>query len=163
MKLAKVASHWQAAKRVTGQGCVRVIFPARNGCVRNLLCPCKLKTYGMPSGGRKNRLGALHGPCGHEWLNGCAPAMLAGLCGANCDVQVPYRLPYSCPTCGDQLTAEERQQMSLAAQRAQDAQTGYCADYCSKGQPMGHGEIREFQKGHEQLHAQHAQKPLDDL
>ena len=28
---------------------------------------------------------------------------------------------------------------------------------------MGHGEIREFQKGHEQLHAQHAQKPLDDL
>ena len=128
-----------------------------------VLCPCKLKTYGMPSGGRKNRLGALHGPCGHEWLNGCAPAMLAGLRGANCDVQVPYRLPYSCPTCGDKLTAEERQQMSLAAQRAQDAQTGYCADYCSKGQPMGHGEIREFQKGHEQLHAQHAQKPLDDL
>ena len=128
-----------------------------------VLCPCKLKTYGMPSGGRKNRLGALHGPCGHEWLNGCAPAMLAGLRGANCDVQVPYRLPYSCPTCGDQLTAEERQQMSLAAQRAQDAQTGYCADYCSKGQPMGHGEIREFQKGHEQLHAQHARKPLDDL
>ena len=128
-----------------------------------VLCPCKLKTYGMPSGGRKNRLGALHGPCGHEWLNGCAPAMLAGLRGANCDVQVPYRLPYSCPTCGDQLTAEERQQMSLAAQRAQDAQTGYCADYCSKGQPMGHGEIREFQKGHEQLHAKHARKPLDDL
>ena len=28
---------------------------------------------------------------------------------------------------------------------------------------MGHGEIREFQKGHEQLHAQHARKPLDDL
>ena len=128
-----------------------------------VLCPCKLKTYGMPSSGRKNRLGALHGPCGHEWLNGCAPAMLAGLRGANCDVQVPYRLPYSCPTCGDQLTAEERQQMSLAAQRAQDAQTGYCADYCSKGQPMGHGEIREFQKGHEQLYAQHARKPLDDL
>ena len=37
MKLPKVASHWQAAKRVIGQGCVRVIFPARNGCVRNLL------------------------------------------------------------------------------------------------------------------------------
>eukprot|EP00435_Cladocopium_sp_Y103_P027049 s236_g6.t1 len=89
--------------------------------------------------------------------------MLAGLRGANCDVQVPYRLPYACPTCGDHLTAQERQQISLAAQRAQDAQTGYCADYCSKSQPMGHGEIKEFQKGHEQLHAQYRGKSLDDV
>ena len=128
-----------------------------------VLCPCKLHLYGMPVSGRKNRLGALHGPCGHEWLNGCAPAMLAGLRGANCDVQVPYRLPYACQTCGDTLTAQERHQISLAAQRAQDAQTGYCADYCSKSQPMGHGEIKEFQKGHEQLHAQHGGKSLDDV
>ena len=117
----------------------------------------------MPVGGRKNRLGALHGPCGHEWLNGCAPAMLAGLRGANCDVQIPYRLPYACRTCGDTLTTQERHEISLAAQRAQDAQTGYCADYCSKSQPMGHGEIKEFQKGHEQLHVQHGGKALDDV
>ena len=128
-----------------------------------VLCPCKLKAFGMPAGGRKNRLGALHGPCGNEWLNGCAPAMLAGIRGANCDVQVPYRLPYACPTCGEQLTQKERQLISLAAQRAQDAQTGYCADYCSKSQPMGHGEIREFQKGHQQLHIQHAKKPVEDI
>ena len=61
-----------------------------------VLCPCKLHLYGMPVSGRKNRLGALHGPCGHEWLNGCAPAMLAGLRGANCDVQVPYRSTTIC-------------------------------------------------------------------
>ena len=128
-----------------------------------VLCPCKLQLHGMPVGGRKNRLGALHGPCGHEWLNGCAPAMLAGLHGANCDVQIPYRLPYACRTCGDTLTTQERHEISLAAQRAQDAQTGYCADYCSKSQPMGHGEIKEFQKGHEQLHAQHGGKALDDV
>ena len=128
-----------------------------------VLCPCKLQLHGMPVGGRKNRLGALHGPCGHEWLNGCAPAMLAGLHGANCDVQIPYRLPYACRTCGDTLTTQERHEISLAAQRAQDAQTGYCADYCSKSQPMGHGEIKEFQKGHEQLHAQHGGKSLDEV
>ena len=118
----------------------------------------------MPFTGRKNRLGALHGPYGNEWLNGCAPAMLAGLRGANCDVQVPYRLPYACDTCGHQTTAKERRLIALAAQRAQDAQTGYCADYCSKSQPMGFAEIKEFQKGHEQLHAQlQSTRSLDDV
>eukprot|EP00435_Cladocopium_sp_Y103_P052258 s774_g16.t1 len=43
--------------------------------------------------------------------------------------------------------------IALAAQRAQDAQTGYCSDYCSKNQPMGVHEIKEFQKGHLALHA----------
>ena len=129
-----------------------------------VLCPCKLKSFGMPLSGRKNRLGALHGPCGNEWLNGCAPAMLAGLRGANCDVQVPYRLPYACDTCGHQVTAKERRLIALAAQRAQDAQTGYCADYCSKSQPMGFAEIKEFQKGHEQLHSQlQSKRSLDDV
>ena len=129
-----------------------------------VLCPCKLKSFGMPFTGRKNRLGALHGPYGNEWLNGCAPAMLAGLRGANCDVQVPYRLPYACDTCGHQTTAKERRLIALAAQRAQDAQTGYCADYCSKSQPMGFAEIKEFQKGHEQLHAQlQSTRSLDDV
>ena len=118
----------------------------------------------MPLSGRKNRLGALHGPCGNEWLNGCAPAMLAGLRGTNCDVQVPYRLPYACNVCGSHVTAKERRLIALAAQRAQDAQTGYCADYCSKSQPMGFAEIKEFQKGHEQLQAQlHNKRSLDDI
>ena len=30
--------------------------------------------------------------------------------------------------------------------------TGYCSDYCAKNQPMAFHEIREFQKGHCQLH-----------
>eukprot|EP00438_Fugacium_kawagutii_P006753 Skav200266 [mRNA] locus=scaffold4437:38715:48406:+ [translate_table: standard] len=127
-----------------------------------ILCPCRLKAHEMPLTGRKNRLGALHGPYGNEWLNPCAPAMLAGLRGANCDVQIPYRLPYKCEQCGAAPTATELRQIALAAQRAQDAQTGYCADYCSKSQPMGHAEIQEFQRGHEDLQRQHGVRGVED-
>lgn len=65
-----------------------------------VLCPCALARHGFADSGRKNRLGALFGPCGHCWLNGCHPALLAALRGGNVDVQVPYRLPFSCATCG---------------------------------------------------------------
>ena len=130
-------------------------FPRTQWLCNNatVLCPCKLKQFGMPTSGRKNRLGSLHGPYGNEWLNPCSPALLAGLRGANCDVQIPYRLPYACATCGENLPEDERRAIALAAQRAQDAQTGNCADYCSKSQPMGWAELKEFQKGHEHLHA----------
>ena len=47
------------------------------------------------------------------------------------------------------------------AQRAQDAQTGYCSDYCAKNQPMGFHEIKEFQKGHVALHATLAHEGLN--
>eukprot|EP00435_Cladocopium_sp_Y103_P058343 s631_g20.t1 len=104
-------------------------------------------------GCRKNRLGALHGPYGHPYLNPCHPAILAAMRGGNNDVQVPYRLPYACSKCGETISQAERRAIALAAQRAQDAQTGYCSDYCSKNQPMGFHEIKEFQKGHVALHA----------
>ena len=69
-----------------------------------VLCPCELRKHGFPDHGRKNRLGALFGPCAHPWLNACHPALLAAARGANVDVQVPYRLPFACATCGRQLT-----------------------------------------------------------
>ncbi|CAK9113461.1 unnamed protein product, partial [Durusdinium trenchii] len=56
-----------------------------------VLCPCKAEGFGMSTQGRKNRLGALHGPYGNEWLNCCHPALLAALRGVNVDVQLPYR------------------------------------------------------------------------
>ena len=118
-----------------------------------VLCPCQLLQHNMPARGRKNRLGSLHGPYTHEWLNPCHPAMLAALRGCNVDVQVPYRLPFHCSTCGTAATSGALQDIILAVQRAQDAQTGYCADYCAKSQPMAFHEIKEFQKGHVFLHS----------
>ena len=34
-----------------------------------VLCPCQAEAHGMASQGRKNRIGALHGPYGNEWLS----------------------------------------------------------------------------------------------
>ena len=48
-------------------------------------------------------------------------------------------------------------------QRAQDAQTGYCADYCAKNQPMAYHEIREFQKGHQNLQKQCEKGSIEKL
>ena len=128
-----------------------------------VLCPCELRKHGFPDHGRKNRLGALFGPCAHPWLNACHPALLAAARGANVDVQVPYRLPFACATCGRQLTRRQRQEIALAAQRAQDAQTGYCCDYCAKNQPMGTHELKEFQKGHVVLSARLQNQPLEQV
>ena len=118
-----------------------------------VLCPCQLLHHNMPARGRKNRLGSLHGPYTNEWLNPCHPAMLAALRGCNVDVQVPYRLPFHCSACGNTAESGALQDIILAVQRAQDAQTGYCADYCAKSQPMAFHEIKEFQKGHVFLHS----------
>ena len=50
-----------------------------------------------------------------------------------------------------------------AVQRAQDAQTGYCSDYCSKNQPMGFHEIKEFQKGHLSLQANLKSRDIKEI
>ena len=68
-------------------------------------------------------------------------------------MQVPYRLPFHCSACGNTAESGALQDIILAVQRAQDAQTGYCADYCAKSQPMAFHEIKEFQKGHVFLHS----------
>ena len=122
----------------------------------HVLCPCTLAEFDMPNGGRKNRLGSLHGPYSHAWLNMTHPALLAAL-RCNSDVQLPYRLPVMCEKC--RISAPRlRRRALLAAQRAQDAQTGYSCDYCGKNQPMAYKEIQEFRKGHQNLHATHAQE-----
>ena len=128
-----------------------------------VLCPCQAEAHGMASQGRKNRIGALHGPYGNEWLNCCHPALLAALRGVNVDVQLPYRLPFDCDHCGSSVSKQQRRAIVRAVQRAQDAQTGYCADYCAKNQPMAFHEIKEFQKGHQQLQSNYHQEPLEKL
>ena len=129
----------------------------------HVLCPCKAAKHGMATQGRKNRLGALHGPYGNEWLNCAHPAMLAALRGANVDVQLPYRLPFSCEACGPSPSKKQQREVLRAVQRAQDAQTGYCADYCAKNQPMAFHEIKEFQKGHQYLHSKCQQESVEKV
>ena len=118
-----------------------------------VMCPCRLKAMDLPSSGRRNALCALHGPRDDSYLNGTHPALLAFV-RSNCDVQLPYRLPYTCTLCASPLEPRQIQVVVASAQRAQDAQTGYCCDYCAKTQPMAFGELRELQKGHERLAAQ---------
>ena len=128
-----------------------------------VLCPCQLSRHGFEKQGRKNRLGALHGPYGHPYINSCHPALLAAVRGGNCDVQVPYRLPYACQSCQGTLSADARRDIVAAVQRAQDAQTGYCSDYCSKNQPMGFHKIKEFQKGHLSLQANLKSRDIKEI
>ena len=114
-----------------------------------VLCKCLLDNMGMPSSGRRNKIGSLHGPMNHEWLNGTHPAMLAAH-RFNSDVQVPYRLPIceatiSCE--GKCLASVDEEEMILASQLAQDAQAGYACDYCNKRQPMAFSECKECLKG----------------
>ena len=61
------------------------------------------------------------------------------------------------------MSKQQRREIVRAVQRAQDAQTGYCADYCAKNQPMAFHEIKEFQKGHQQLQSNYQQEPLEKL
>ncbi|HIE71391.1 MAG TPA: hypothetical protein EYP98_15145 [Planctomycetes bacterium] len=60
-----------------------------------VLCRGLLRKMDMASSGRRNKLGALHGPMNEASVNGSHPALLAAPCGGACnsDVQLPYRLP----------------------------------------------------------------------
>ena len=113
-----------------------------------VMCPCRLQARDMPASGRKNCICTLQGP--RDEAYGTHPAVLAfGRC--NSDVQLPYRLPYVCDVCASPTNPRELREIVTAAQRAQDAQTGYCCDYCAKTQPMAFAELKELQKGHARL------------
>ena len=122
-----------------------------------VLCPGLLDQMGMPSAGRRCRLGSLHGPMNDANLNGTSPAML--VCqGCNSDVQLPYRMPLCAASHSDLCDRGEaclRQvdpvQMAHAAQACQDAQAGYACDYQNKRQPCGCTEVRAACAGHRAL------------
>ena len=148
----------ESGKRVPQPGCLKAdgCMICKHGYPKTsqlcekpcVLCPCALQKFDLPASGRKNCLCMLHGPRDHEYLNATHPALLVGA-RCNSDVQLPYRLPFACSTC--QEACEERcltKQVLFAAQRAQDAQTGYSCDYCSKTQPMAFIELKELQKSH---------------
>ena len=119
--------HPETGERVPLRGCQRADKPGecksdypRTAWVSDeasVLCPCELERKGMAQQGHKtkNRMCSLCGPYGHEYLNGCHPALLAGIRGGNVDVQVPYRLPYACRACGQKLSAAQRRAVAGCA------------------------------------------------
>ena len=101
-----------------------------------VLCKGLLRRMGMAIGGRRNKLGSLHGPQNDESINGSHPALLAAL-ECNSDVQLPYRLPICEQThsncCDDNCVQDANLPgMIEAAQNAQGAQAGYACDYQNK-------------------------------
>ena len=136
-------------------------FPKTRECAETaeVLCPCRLQDMNLPSAGRKNLIGGLHAPRNHAWLNASHPALLAAL-RCNTDVQLPFRLPFVCDLCAAPTDPTSLREVVQAAQRAQDAQTGYCCDYCAKMQPMAFAELRELQKGHQELARQASARGL---
>ena len=120
-----------------------------------VLCQGLLRRMRMPCGGRRSKLGSLHGPQNEENLNGTHPALLATL-RCNSDVQLPYRLPLCSAThaCeGNCLEDLDENAMIEAAQRSQDAQAGYACDYCNKRLPCAVHEVKEWCKGQHELGA----------
>ena len=67
-----------------------------------VMCPCRLKAMDLPASGRRKALCSLLGPRDDGYLNGTHPALLAFV-RSNCDVQLPYRLPYACAVCAGLL------------------------------------------------------------
>ena len=112
---------------------------------------------GMPISGKKNMIDSLHWPMNHKYLNATHPAMLA-VHRFNSDVQLPYRLPIvqgsRADVCEDAtcMGQDNFSDVARAAQMAQDAQAGYCCDYCCKRQPLAFNEVKECCKGHGDLH-----------
>ena len=97
----------------------------------------------------------MQGPMNNESINGTHSAMLATQ-RCNSDVQIPYRFPidesWHCCSREGCLGKSDRYIIE-SAQVAQDAQTGYACDYCTKRQPMAFNEVKECCKAHTTLAA----------
>ena len=89
---------------------------------------------GMTIGGRRNKLGSLHGPRHEANVNGTHPAICA-LLQTNSDVQIPYRFTTTPDTHDDDVCKDgcvencNNKAVLEAVQCSQDAQVGYTCDY----------------------------------
>ena len=117
-----------------------------------VLCEGLLRKMGMPSSGRRNKLGSMHGPQNEDNINGSHPALLAAL-QCNSDVQLPYRLPVCGSThatqhCDASCTKHvDYKEMLESVQNTQDAQAGYACDYTTKRAARSVNESKEAMKG----------------
>jgi hypothetical protein len=133
-------------------------FPRTLWLIRKAVVLCKslMKIMGMPTGGRRNRMGSLHGPRNDEYHNGTHPAMSA-LLQTNTDVQLPYRFAVTTETHDDAVCSERcyedanASNILQASQCCQDAQIGYTCDYQNKRAARSCTEVKECMKGHRRL------------
>ena len=118
---------------------------------------------GMPTGGRRNKLGSLHGPRNEANVNGTHPAMCA-LLQTNSDVQIPYRFTTTPDThdddvCKDMCVEDCNNKAVMEAVRcSQDAQVGYTCDYQNKRAARSCNQVKECIKGHKHLQESVADK-----
>ena len=77
-------------------------FPRTERLIKRavVLRPGLLRRLAMPFQGRRSKLGSMHGPMNHAYLNGTHPALLVAM-RFNSDVQLPYRLPICAQTHAD--------------------------------------------------------------
>ena len=148
-------------RRVDNPNKCRGDFPRTHWLIEKGVVLCKgiMQRMGMSLGGKKNKLGSLHGPRNEENLNGSHPALCAIL-QTNSDVQVPYRFAITEEThkrseCTDTTcTAAKLSTVIDAFQAGQDAQVGYTCDYCNKRAARSCNEVKECIKGHKKLQSQ---------
>jgi hypothetical protein len=128
-----------------------------------VLCEGLLHQMGLPSRGKRSKLGSMHGPMNNESINGTHPAMLATQ-RCNSDVQIPFRFPIDrCIHCCSREACLGKNDKDIieSAQFAQDAQAGYACDYCTKRLPMAFNEVQECCKGHMTLAAKVTREPIN--
>ena len=119
-------------------------FPRKSWLTDKAVVLCKglLDRMGLPSCRRRSKLGSLHDPMNHDWLNGTASVLLS-VQQFNSDVQLPYRPPLC--SCGENCVEDvDERTMIEATQASQDAQAGYACDYFAKRQPMTFNEIKKM-------------------
>ena len=115
-----------------------------------------MKQMGLLMGGRRNRLGSLHGPRNEASYNGTRPA-IAAFTATNSDMQVPYRFGITAETHADQhctarcLVNINVNELCKAIQCSQDAQARYACDYQNKRVARCCNEVRECMKGPKRL------------
>ncbi len=130
-----------------------------------LVCEGLARQMDMPAKGKRSMLGSLWGPVNDPDLNGTHPALLAAL-RCNSDVQLPYRFPINADThsaaCEDKKCPGGNQPVRALvreAQRNQSAQAGYACDYGNKRGPIAVHEIREWNKGNNDMAEELKGKP----
>ena len=133
-------------------------FPRKELKRAVVLCPGLLQELGLPTCGRKNRVGSLGGPRNESMINGTHSLLSAmPFSQTNSDVQLPYRFPTTVESHADDLCssqcalAENFKEVVHAMQSQQDAQIGYSCDYQNKRAAKSCNEVKESMKGHRKL------------
>ena len=123
--------------------------------VPTVLCHGLAKAICLATSGRRNMLGALHGPFDEPNLNTCHPVLLASL-RCNVNAHLPDKLPIIAETHSDRcdkdcIDLQSAGSLILALQIAQNAKAGYACDYSNERSAFAVNELKEFCKGQEDL------------